>query len=82
MRHVLLPILMSVLLAPALVTEADAASKLPGKPCLAKCKSIMKKGRRWTAFAINQVNPAAIPRRVRKQPVARTFATSLAPTMC
>jgi hypothetical protein len=58
MNVVLFPILLSILLVPALATDAAAANKVTGKPCLAKYKSIAAKGKRWTAFAANRANQA------------------------
>ena len=58
MKSVALPIFVSMLFVPALITGAEAANKVTGKPCLAKYKSILAKSKRWTAFAANQANQA------------------------
>ena len=58
MKAVLFPILFSILFAPVFATDAAAANKVTGKPCLAKYKLILAKGKRWTAFAANRANSA------------------------
>jgi hypothetical protein len=58
MKNAILPVLFSALLVPFLMIDAEASSKVVGKPCMTKYKSVTAKGKRWTAFAANEANKA------------------------
>lgn len=58
MKYTAMPMLLSLLLAPALAMDAEASNKIVGKPCLAKHKQIKAQAIRWTAFAANEANGA------------------------
>lgn len=58
MRYVTSLVFSSLLLVPALPSDAQASNKIVGKPCLAKYNAIKATGKRWTAFAANQANAA------------------------
>lgn len=58
MKYTPLLMLLSLLLAPVLASDAEAANKMVGKPCLAKYEQIKAQSIRWTAFAANEANGA------------------------